>query len=71
MIVTFDRIGRNHRVPSLTIDDGLDPDAVAEIIHKHARPYLPSREVEVIIGGDRVQILVGGFRNGGEGKIVR
>lgn len=72
LLVKFNRIGRNHRPPSLSLDATLSADEVSEAIYRHARQFLGSREVEVYVerhretGALRGAILVGGFRNAGE-----
>ena len=45
--VQFDRIGRNHEVPDLTVTGAADQ--VAEAIYRYARPKLRSRDVEVAV----------------------
>lgn len=64
--VTFNRIGREHLVAPLTADAD-NADQLAEQIHRYARPYLRSRDVEVVVdlaAGDG-QIFAG-FHSGGE-----
>jgi hypothetical protein len=46
-VVSFDRIGRNHAVPSVSVMSD-DPDVIAQAVYSHARHYLASREVEVM-----------------------
>ncbi len=70
MIVTFERIGRSHDVPPLTLDDALTGDETAAAIYTVARRHLMSRDVEVVVDGDRVHIFAG-MHNGGGGTITR
>lgn len=46
--VTFDRVGRHHQVPALDVT-AWDADDVAEQVHRYARRYLASRDVEVVV----------------------
>ncbi len=77
--VAFDRIGRHHDPESLVLDvpeRANRCDELAEQIHRHARRYLGSREVEVLVQFDpdtntgEGMILVGGFRNAGSFTIT-
>lgn len=70
--VTFDRIGRNHGVAPLEVvlteSQRLTPaDELAERVHRYARKFLTSREVEVSVDLDTLEgvIVVGGFRPAG------
>lgn len=47
-VVTFDRIGRNHNVPPLTVKES-DPDNIAAAVFKVARKYCASSWFEVIV----------------------
>lgn len=64
--IAFDRVGRNHDVPPLTVTTD-DENELLKSILAHARPHLGSREVEVYANFDerRGFIAVGGFRNAG------
>jgi hypothetical protein len=44
---TFDRIGRRHDVPDLSVDGSAD--RIAEQVYRYARPKLASRDVEVAV----------------------
>jgi hypothetical protein len=68
--VTFRRVGRNHDVAPLTTEAG-DADQLAEQIHRHARPHLRSRDIEVHVDLEQMrgQILAG-FNNGGDFTIA-
>ena len=46
-VARFDRIGRNHDVPDLTVDGTADDIAYA--IHKYARGFLGSRDYIVTL----------------------
>jgi hypothetical protein len=46
--VVFERIGRQHNPPSITVDSD-DPNTIAWSIFKHARKYLVSSEFEVTV----------------------
>lgn len=49
MIINFDRIGRNHNVDPLTVDDSAAPDAVAEAVWGYARRFLTSHDFDVAV----------------------
>lgn len=71
LLVTFERIGRNHAVPPLEADvDG--PLHLADLVLGYARPHLMSSEVEVHVDltARTGHITVGGFRNAGAFKIA-
>jgi hypothetical protein len=63
--VTFNRVGRNRSVASVTATvDGANH--LAEVIHQHVRPHLMSRDVEVVVDLDKgTGMVLAGFRNGG------
>ena len=64
--VAFTRIGRTRNVPPLVVQ-AADADALAKAIYKHARPYLASRDVEVIVDLDKMcGWICCGFNNGGD-----
>jgi hypothetical protein len=68
-VVTFERLGRNHSVPPLTVDSA-DPDVIAEAVYREARKHLVSRDVEVEVDLTAGQVFVfAGFRNGGGGRV--
>ena len=46
LVVTFERIGRDHDVPPLTVT-WTDVHELAAAIHAHARPHLRSRQFQV------------------------
>lgn len=61
---TFDRIGRNHDVPPLTVTG--DADAIAEQVWRYARTKLGSRDVEVAIDLEGLTgRIFAGMRNAG------
>lgn len=47
----FDRIGRNHSVPELTVEAG-SGDEMAEHVLKYARRFLASRDIDVAVLAD-------------------
>jgi hypothetical protein len=47
-VATFERIGRRHDVPPLTVDSA-DPDAIAEAVWAYARQFLGSRWFDVVV----------------------
>jgi len=48
--VTFDRIGRTHEAAVLTLDtEAADADDLSARIYRHARRFLGSRDVEVVV----------------------
>lgn len=73
--VTFDRIGRTgvrsrggRPVDPLPIADNATPDEIAEAVHKYARPFLASRDIDVIVDGTTVTIFAG-LHTAGTGTI--
>lgn len=74
-VVVFDRIGRNHEPPSVSVMSD-DAQVIAEAVYAHARHYLASRSVDVSVDLDEVTntgtatIYVGGFHIGGRGKVT-
>jgi hypothetical protein len=73
LTVTFARIGRTHNPPPLELGGFHEQfwGGPAQQIGAYAKGFLASREVSVSIQDDgRVLIFVGGFRNGGEGRIT-
>ena len=52
-IIDFERIGRNHNVPSLTVESD-DGEAIAEAVYRHARNHLASRDFVVIVDLDKL-----------------
>ena len=68
--VTFERIGRTHNVDPLDIADYLGPDDIANAVHKYARRYLASRDVQVIVSDDDRVTIYAGMHVGGTGQIV-
>lgn len=46
-LAKFDRIGRNHDVPALSVNG--DADGIAEQIYLYAKPKLASRDVSVTV----------------------
>lgn len=69
--VDFDRVSRNHDVPSATFvaEDSFD---LAEQIYDHVRPMVMSSVLEVIAPEEGVgTLLVGGFRNAGNFTVAR
>ena len=67
-VVTFDRIGRNHEPPSVSVMSD-DPQHIAEAVYAHARHYLASRDVEVVVEDGKATIFCG-FQVGGTGKVT-
>ena len=47
--VTFERIGRNHNVPPLTVPGPASAQDIAEQVYRLARSYLISRDYEVTV----------------------
>lgn len=71
--ISFDRIGRSRTqgiaVEPLVIESS-DPDVIAEAVYRYARQYLGSRDVEVVVDMDALQVSIFcGFNNGGTGTI--
>lgn len=63
--VTFKRIGRTHDAPKLlaTVDG---PNHLADLIYQHARPYLRSSDVRVVLEEDLLSgWIFCGFQTGG------
>lgn len=67
--VLFERVGRNHTVPPLTVESS-DPDDIAEAVYRVARKHCMSRDVEVCVDltEGRVSIFAG-FHNAGGGTV--
>jgi hypothetical protein len=64
--VSFARVGRNHSVRPLEITSSEDADYIAERIHRYARQYLASRDVEVMVDLDKMTgSIFCGFNSGG------
>jgi hypothetical protein len=64
--VEFTRIGRSHAVPPLTTDAD-DPGDLAVKIHRYARPFLASRDVEVAVDlTDGTGDIFCGLQSGGK-----
>lgn len=69
--VIFDRIGRDHDVAPL-LADARDATDLAEHIHRYARPYLVSRDVEVFTDLQKMSgSILCGLNNGGTFRIER
>ncbi len=65
LIVTFERIGRNHNVAPLRTT-APTPELLEHAIYKHARPHLRSRDVEVILNDDLTGgVIACGMHSGG------
>lgn len=68
-VVSFERIGRNHEVPELTVTAS-SPDDLADRIHKYAKRYLASAYFDVDVLSDdggqtgKVSIELGRFGGG-------
>jgi hypothetical protein len=74
--VSFDRIGRNHEVPSVCVMSD-DAQVIAQAVYAHARHYLGSRTLDVRVDLDEPDgltgtafIFVGLFRPAGTGKVT-
>lgn len=52
--VEFERVGRNHDVPPLTVEAD-DADEIAYHIYTYARRFLASRDVEVVVNLDALR----------------
>lgn len=64
--VRFTRIGRNRNAPELLATDVDGPYHLAEKIHAHARPFLMSRDVRVVLEEDMGSgWIFCGFQTGG------
>lgn len=70
LLITFDRIGRTHDVPPLTVH-ATDPNKIAEAIYEYARPHLLSRDVDVWVDlAEQRGGITCGFRTGGSFTIA-
>ncbi|MGH8867105.1 MAG: hypothetical protein ACRDYU_03805 [Actinomycetes bacterium] len=72
MLVTFERIGRTHVVEPLIVDDGSSKEQIEAAVLAHARPYLVSRGVDVVVEPGLTRgVIFCGLRNGGQFTIQR
>lgn len=68
-IATFDRMGRNHKPPIVTVESD-DPDEIAEAIYRVARKHLMSRDVEVVVNLEAMTATIyAGVQVGGSGSL--
>jgi len=51
-IAGFDRISRNHDVPSLAVSG--DADSIAEQVRRYARPKCASSDISVVVDLDKL-----------------
>lgn len=69
-VVQFKRLGRNHQPPSVAVESG-DPDVIAQAVFAHARRYLVSNDINVIVDLDANTVTVyAGFHIAGEGRVT-
>lgn len=66
----FERIGRNHDVPPLVVENA---DDLLDHVYVYARPYILSHDMDIAVDLNemRGQILVGGIRNAGQFTIEK
>lgn len=63
--VSFNRIGRTHDVLDLAVAT-TNPDEIAGLVYRYARPMLRSRDVEVVVNLETMRgSIFCGFNNGG------
>jgi hypothetical protein len=73
--IHFERVGRTHDVPDLTIDpeevDINDAEPfIAFMVRMHARRYLMSRDISAAVSKDTKRVFIyAGMNNGGGGTI--
>ena len=68
--ISFDRVGRNHNVPDLTVGT-LDPDAVMDEVLRVAGKHCGSRDLEVAVSTEEMRGLIfAGCRNAGSFTIT-
>lgn len=71
-VVRFDRLGRTHNPPDLTVPASGDEGLLAELIERHARRFCMSADIEAICthrddAGQPIRgSVLAGFRNAGE-----
>lgn len=69
-LVEFERIGRNHAVPPITVDAEGEAD-LARHIRAHARPHLRSADFDVMISADDMAGWIAcGMHSGGNFSIT-
>jgi hypothetical protein len=63
-VVTFQRIGRHHDVPNLSVRSH-DLDKIAERVFHYSKKYLLSRVVNVEVDEDGTGVIWCGMQSGG------